>query len=146
MIRAGDPANVFNGQFAVDPIAERASFAGVALALSLVGIYGTISYSTVRRTREIGVRVALGADRGKVVMLIIRSGLGLVAVGVVFGLAVAIALTRLLEGFLFGVAATDLFTFAAVALLFVATAVVANYLPARRAARLDPVRALRSDA
>ena len=122
-----------------------ASLALVALTLALVGIYGTISYSVGRRTREIGIRIALGAERRNVLGLVAGAGFRLAVVGIALGLAGAYALTRLMTRFLFGVTATDVPTFVVAALLFVGTAWIACYLPARRAARLDPVRALRSD-
>jgi ABC-type antimicrobial peptide transport system permease subunit len=95
------------------------------------------------RTREIGVRVAVGADPRSVVRLVVGQGLALTLIGIAVGLAGAFVLTRLMASLVFGVSATDPFTFAAVALLLVAVTVVASYLPARRAARIDPMEALR---
>jgi len=122
-----------------------AILAALALALALIGIYGTISYAVGSRVRELGIRIALGARPGAVVAMVLRSGMRLAAVGVALGAAGAWAASRLLERFLFGITPTDVPTFLAAALLFVGTAMLACYLPARRAARLDPVRALRTD-
>jgi len=115
----------------------------VALLLGLVGIYGVISYSVSQRTREIGVRIALGARQGEVRGMFVRHGLLLTAVGVVLGLGVAVALTRLMSALLFGVSPMDPITFAAVAVILGAVALLASYLPARRASAVDPVEALR---
>jgi predicted permease len=117
----------------------------VGLLLATVGLYGIIAYSVGRRTREIGVRVALGARRSDVLRMIVREGMLLAGIGVVIGLVLATAVTRLIAGFLFSVSPMDGVTFAAMSLLFVAVALVASYLPARRAAASDPVAALRSD-
>jgi len=122
-----------------------AALAGVALFLALVGLYGTIAYAVGSRVREIGIRLALGAQPGGVVALVLRGGVLLAALGIVLGVAGAWGVARLLESFLFDIAPTDTFTFAAAAALFFVTAVAACWLPARRAARLDPVEALRSD-
>jgi putative ABC transport system permease protein len=118
-------------------------FAGLALALASVGIYGVISYAVSQRTREIGVRVALGAQPTDVLRLVLSEGFRLVAVGVAIGLAVALALTRLLGGLLYGVSATDPTIFVSVILLLVCIALGACYIPARRATRVDPNVALR---
>ncbi|MDP2997959.1 MAG: ABC transporter permease [Bryobacterales bacterium] len=122
-----------------------AAFAGVALVLAGVGLYSVLAYSVSLRTREIGVRVALGADPRSVARLVVRQGLALTLIGVGVGLAGAFALTRLMASLVFGVSATDPYTFAAVALLLIAVAVAASYLPARRAARIDPMEALRAE-
>jgi putative ABC transport system permease protein len=122
-----------------------AAFAGVALVLAGVGLYSVLAYSVSLRTREIGVRVALGASPRSVARLVVGQGLVLTLIGVAVGLAGAFALTRLMASLVFGVSATDPFTFAAVALLLVAVAVAASYLPARRAARIDPMEALRAE-
>ena len=119
------------------------TFSVLALVLAVVGIYGVMSYAVTQRTQEIGIRMALGAGAGDVLKLILRNGLALTAGGVVIGLAGAFVLTRLLAVLLFGVQPTDALTFAIVSLTLVAAAVVACYLPARRAARVDPLIALR---
>ena len=117
--------------------------AAVALALGVVGIYGVISYIVSQRTREIGVRMALGADRRDVRQMVLRQGVILAGIGVVLGLVAATGVTRFMSSFLYGVEATDPVTFAAVAALLTAVAVVASYLPAVRASRTDPLVALR---
>ena len=120
--------------------------AGVALPLGIVGIYGVIAYIAVQRTREVGIRMALGAQRGEVSRLFVRHGLVLTGAGLVVGIGVALALTRLMATMLFGISPTDPLTFVAVSVVLGGVALVAAYLPARRASRLDPVVALRSDA
>ena len=118
-------------------------FAAIALVLAGVGIYGLISYSTAQRTHEIGVRVALGAQGRDIVRMVVGEGLLLSGVGVAVGLLGALALTRFLERMLYGVTPTDPLTFAGISALLVAVALAACYLPARRAARVDPMVALR---
>jgi predicted permease len=117
--------------------------AAVALLLGVVGIYGVISYIATQRTREIGIRMALGAAQGDVSRLFLRQGFVLAAVGIVLGTAAAAGLTRLMSALLFGVSAIDPVTYAAVALGLGGVALLASYLPARRAARIDPAHALR---
>jgi putative ABC transport system permease protein len=120
-------------------------FAGLATLLAAVGIFGVMSSSVTLRTREIGLRVALGARQGQVLALILKQGLLLTLAGVALGLAGAVALTRLLAGLLFGVGSTDPATFTAIALLLTLVSAIACYIPARRAARVDPLIALRYD-
>lgn len=118
-------------------------FAGAALLLSAIGIYGLLSYMVTRRTSELGIRMALGADRGRVLALVLRQGGSLVAAGLILGIIAAFLLTRMLSGLLFEVKPTDPASFAAVAILFGAVAMLGCYLPARRAAKIDPNVALR---
>ena len=117
----------------------------VGLLLAAIGVYGVTSYAVSRRTREIGIRVALGADRGRVLRLVLRQGLVLAAIGVGIGIAIAAAGTRLLESLLFGVTGLDLTTFAFACVLFAIVTLLASYLPARRATRVSPMAALRND-
>ena len=120
-------------------------FAAIALLLSAVGIYGVISYSVTRRTHEIGIRIALGAEPSTVRRFIVRQGITLALIGAGVGVVGALAVTRLMSKLLFGVGATDPPTFAIVVFILCAVAVMASYLPARRATRIDPLAALRSD-
>jgi putative ABC transport system permease protein len=119
-------------------------FSGAALLLAAIGLYGVMSYTVGRRRAEIGIRMALGARAGQVLALVLRQGARLVALGMAAGLAGALALSRLLSSLLYGVSATDPLTFAGIALLLALTAVLACLLPARRAARIDPLTALRT--
>jgi putative ABC transport system permease protein len=119
-----------------------AVFAIAALLLAAVGIYGVMAYSVTQRTQEIGIRMALGAQRSDVLVLVVRQGMTLAVIGVVVGLAGALALTRVIENLLYGVTAIDPATFVAIPLLLAAVSFFACYLPARRAARLDPIKAL----
>ncbi len=118
-------------------------FAGLALALACVGIYGVISYLVGQRTNEIGVRMALGAQRTDVLRLILGEGTRMALIGVVIGIVAALGLTRLMSSQLFGVSAQDPLTFGGVALSLVIVAIAACYVPARRAMRVDPIIALR---
>jgi putative ABC transport system permease protein len=118
-------------------------FAGVALLLAMVGVYGVISYAVSRRTHEIGVRMALGAQPGSVLALVMSWGMRLIVIGLSFGLAASLALTRFLGAMLYTVEPTDGGTFATVALLLAGVGLVAIYFPARRAMLVDPTVALR---
>jgi ABC-type antimicrobial peptide transport system permease subunit len=117
----------------------------IALFLATLGLYGLISQSVKRRTHEIGIRIALGAKPGNVLSILIWQGLRLVLIGLGIGLAAAFAVTRVLASVLYGVKATDLPTFGGVTLLLAGVAVLASYLPARRAASIDPMQALRTE-
>jgi putative ABC transport system permease protein len=119
------------------------AFAVLALILAIVGLYGLISFSTVQRTREIGVRMALGAQRGDVLKLVMREGISLALIGVALGLVAVAAASRLMKSLLFGVSSTDPLTFACVAILLTLVASLACYIPARRATKVDPLVALR---
>lgn len=120
-------------------------FGGVALSLAAIGIYGVMGYAVAQRTREIGIRVALGAERSDIMRLIVRRGVMLTLIGAGIGLALALALTRALKSLLFGVSATDPLTFSAIVTLLFAVALLACYFPARRATKVDPVVALRNE-
>jgi ABC-type antimicrobial peptide transport system permease subunit len=120
-------------------------FAGTALLLATIGLYGVISYSVAQRTRELGIRIALGAQRSDVVRLILRQGMSLVAAGIVFGIAASIGLTRLMATLLYGVSATDPLTFLALSTALLSVAFVACWLPARRASTVDPIVALHAE-
>jgi putative ABC transport system permease protein len=122
-----------------------ASFAGLALLLSSIGIYGVVSYVVGQKTREIGLRMALGASRPAVMRMILSQGGKLAAAGVMLGLGASFVLTRSMEAMLFGVSASDPFTFIVVAALLTAVALAACYIPARRAMQVDPMVALRHE-
>ena len=121
------------------------AFGAVAALIAIVGIYGVLAYVVGRRTKEIGVRMALGAQRRNVLQLVLRQGATMTALGVAAGLAGAVALTRYLESLLFGLAPLDVPTYAVVAAAFAAVALLASYLPARRATLIDPLAALRHE-
>jgi putative ABC transport system permease protein len=120
-------------------------FAAVALVLAAIGIYGVLSYSVTQRTREIGIRMALGASKTEILKLIISKGMMLTAIGIVLGVAGAYALTRAVRSLLFGVGSLDLAIFVIVPMVFAVIAVFACFLPARRASQVDPLVALRSE-
>jgi len=121
------------------------AFATLALLIAVVGIYGVMSYAVARRTHEIGVRMALGADRSVVLRMVVGSGLRIALFGMAFGLAGALWATRALKKFLYGIEPTDVTTFVVVSVLLGAAALLACYLPARRAATIDPMAALRRE-
>jgi len=118
-------------------------FGAAALLLAAIGIYGVMGYSVAQRTHEIGIRIALGAEQRDILKLIVGQGLTLILIGAGLGLALALALTRVVENLLFDVSATDPLTFGVVVLLLMAVALLACYLPARRAMKVDPLVALR---
>ena len=122
-----------------------ASFAGAAALLAAIGIYGVMSYAVSRRTREIGVRMALGADPRSVLRLVVGQGMGVALAGAAVGLVAALLLTRLMAGILYGVRPSDPVTYACVAVVLLLIALTASWIPARRAARIDPMKALRAE-
>lgn len=149
---AGCLAIVTMNQLVRDSVSTRRStlillglFSALALVLAAIGIYGVISYSVARRCHEIGIRMALGAQRGNVLRMILSQGLRIAGAGVVIGIAASAGLTRLMTKLLFSVSASDPLTFAAVALVLVLIAMLACYIPARRTLRVDPMIALRHE-
>jgi putative ABC transport system permease protein len=120
-------------------------FAAIAAALGAIGTYGVLAYAVGRRTNEIGVRMALGAQRGDVLRMVLRRGVILAVIGIGFGIAGAAALARSLTAMLYGLTPLDPATYVAVTVLFVAVALLAAYLPARRAANVDPLVAIRCE-
>jgi len=117
----------------------------MALALGLVGIYGVIAYVAAQRSREVGIRMALGAQRHQVRTMFLRQGLALSAVGLCVGLVAALALTRLMSSLLFGIGPTDVVTYVAAVGIILGAAALASYLPARRASAIDPVETLKAE-
>ena len=120
-----------------------AVFACVAMILAAIGIYGVIAYSVTQRTREIGIRMALGAQRTQMLGMVLRQSVTLVAIGIVLGFLVALAATRVMATLLYGVSANDVSTYAIVIFVLSAAALLASYIPARRAMKVDPMVALR---
>ena len=120
-----------------------AVFAAMALLMALIGLYGVISYAVTQRTQELGVRMALGAQPGEILRLVIAQGLRMAGIGAAAGLAVALVVGRLLRDELFRVSAFDPLTFAAMAALLISATALASYVPARKATRVDPMVALR---
>ena len=147
ILSANTESEIVDGALAIPRFATAlvGSFAALALLLAAIGLYGTIAYGVSQRTREIGVRIALGAGTGEVSTLILAGGLRLALVGLAIGLAGALGSVRLLRGLLFGISPTDPIVFVAIPVLLIAVAALASYLPARRAARVDPVIALRAE-
>jgi putative ABC transport system permease protein len=133
----------------LEPARTGAWFSGtvslLALIIAATGIYGMLSYHVVERTSEIGIRMALGAQRRSVLLLIVRDGMKLAGIGTVIGVVAAIVLTRILASVLFGIASIDTFTFAAVSIGALIVALLACYIPARRATKVDPLVALRTE-
>jgi ABC-type antimicrobial peptide transport system permease subunit len=120
-------------------------FAAFALVLAVVGLYGVMSHLVAQGSHEIGIRMALGAERSGILLMVLRQGTELTVIGVIAGLLGAVALTRVMASLLFGVSATDLMTFSIVPIVLIATAMLATYIPALRATRVDPTVALREE-
>jgi ABC-type antimicrobial peptide transport system permease subunit len=121
------------------------SFAALALALAIIGLYGLISYSVAQRTREIGIRMALGAQREDILKLTIRQGVIAAIVGVAVGLVLGLLLTRVMSSVLYGATNADWLTFVVVSMLLLCVALIASYIPARKATQVDPMIALRNE-
>ena len=121
------------------------AFAAFALILAIVGVYGVMSHLVTQGAHDIGVRMALGAERSRILLMVMRQGVELTVAGSILGLIGAVALTRVMASLLFGVSTTDLATFTAVPVILIATAMIASYIPALRATRVDPVVALRDE-
>jgi ABC-type antimicrobial peptide transport system permease subunit len=121
-------------------------FAALALGLAAIGIHGVLSCTVAQRNREIGIRMALGANASRVVRAVVAQGIGLTAIGLILGLALAVGFARFIAGLLFGIAPTDVMTFASVVLVLAAVAALSVWLPARRAVSIDPVVALKADS
>lgn len=121
------------------------SFAALALVLAVIGVHGVLSYAVEQRRRELGIRMALGAQRSRVLAMVVRQGMTLSLVGIAIGVAGALAVTRLLGSLLFGVGPTDAVTFALVALVIALAAALASFLPARAATAIDPATSLRAE-
>jgi ABC-type antimicrobial peptide transport system permease subunit len=121
------------------------AFGAIATFIAVIGIYGVLAYLVGQRTKEIGVRMALGARQSEVLALVARRGVAMVAIGVTAGVLGAVGLTRYLEGMLYGITALDAATYVVVAAVFTAAALLASYLPARRATTIDPIAALRHE-
>jgi putative ABC transport system permease protein len=117
-------------------------FAGLALLLAMLGIYGVLAYFVVQHTPEIGVRMALGAQRSNILALVLKKGMALALLGIAIGLAAAFALTRLMASLLYGIGSTDPLTYLSISVLLIVVAFLACYLPARRATKVDPLKAL----
>jgi ABC-type antimicrobial peptide transport system permease subunit len=134
-------------QLAEETITTRAliAFAAVALLLATIGIHGLVAYSVAQRTREIGIRMALGAESNSVLLLVTQRGLRLATIGIVIGVAGAFALSQAIRAMLYGTSPTDPIVFGGSALLLAGIVLVASYIPARRATRVDPMVALRVD-
>ena len=128
---------LFSGMFGV--------FGGIALLLAAIGVYGVISYGVAQRTHEIGVRVALGAERGDVLRMVVGQGVKLAAIGIGVGVLGAALVTQVITSFLVGVSPTDPLSFVVVSLFLTAVAVIASLVPARRASGVDPINALRAE-
>ena len=118
-------------------------FAGLALLLAAIGIYGLMSYSVEQRTQELGIRMALGAGQNDMLQLVVRQGMLLAGIGLAIGLAASLGLSRIMAKLLFGVKTTDPVTYTAVTVILISVALLATYIPARRATQIDPMIALR---